>query len=600
MKRLCICVLYEKDGIVRDYVTYYLKGLQEVAERVIAVVNGTLNTEGRRKLDALGVEIIVRENKGLDFGAWKYTINELGYDELAKYDELILTNTTCYGPFYPISEMFTEMELRGCDFWGVTKHPYCNINLIKNDEHTKLLEHIQSYFLVFNNNVVSSNTFKKWWKNVKFYNDYWEIIGYCETKLTKYFENAGFISDSYIKISETSEKIDNPMFLSKSLLQINRMPLIKRKSIINLYEDMIFNSLTYQANELINFIKYNTNYDINLIYDDIIHSYPMSLIKQNLHLNYILSSEHSGYKPDGKRIALILHIYYEDLVEYCFKYARSMPDGTDIYIVSSKQQTLDFCKQKAPILEGKNLIYRLKENRGRDVAAYLVTCADVFEKYDLVCCMHDKKSPHVKQVVGREFSYQCFECNLKSREYVENIINTFDKYSHLGILSQPILLFGPFITLPTHVLGRNETIMKELYKMLELKIPFDRAPVTPFGSMFWIRGNAIKPLFRHKWVYEDFPDEPLPPDGTISHAIERIYPFVVQEAGYMAGWIMPEDFASLYIDNLYHQTSRSVSVSIPLNYHNKFIENIFSVKNSSDKRHKVVTILGVKLKFKRK
>ena len=36
------------------------------------------------------------------------------------------------------------------------------------------------------------------------------------------------------------------------------------------------------------------------------------------------------------------------------------------------------------------------------------------------------------------------------------------------------------------------------------------------------------------------------------------------------------------------------------NPQNSLIENIFSIKNSNDKRHKILTILGIKFKFKRK
>ena len=53
----------------------------------------------------------------------------------------------------------------------------------------------------------------------------------------------------------------------------------------------------------------------------------------------------------------------------------------------------------------------------------------------------------------------------------------------------------------------------------------------PFGSVFWFRVKALAPLFDHGWKHEDFPPEPLPQDGTISHAIERIYPFVAQGQG---------------------------------------------------------------------
>ena len=62
-KRCCICVFWDKQGIVRDYVTYYIKGFQKVAEKVIVTVNGLLTNESREKLKNLGVQVFQRENK---------------------------------------------------------------------------------------------------------------------------------------------------------------------------------------------------------------------------------------------------------------------------------------------------------------------------------------------------------------------------------------------------------------------------------------------------------------------------------------------------------------------------------------------------------
>jgi lipopolysaccharide biosynthesis protein len=42
----------------------------------------------------------------------------------------------------------------------------------------------------------------------------------------------------------------------------------------------------------------------------------------------------------------------------------------------------------------------------------------------------------------------------------------------------------------------------------------------------------LKPLFNLKLGWSDYPEEPLPNDGTILHALERLLPFVAQHAGY--------------------------------------------------------------------
>ena len=88
--------------------------------------------------------------------------------------------------------------------------------------------------------------------------------------------------------------------------------------------------------------------------------------------------------------------------------------------------------------------------------------------------------------------------------------------------------------------------------MLELNVPFDDKPDAPYGGMFWVRGKAMAPFYRYPWTFEDFPEEPLKVnDGTILHALERIYPMIVQEAGYWSGWIMPTSEAATHFDNLY-------------------------------------------------
>lgn len=544
MKRYCICVFYDKDRIVRDYFTYYIEGLQKVCDKILVVVNGGLNADEKCKLEKLGIDLLIRENRGLDFGVWKVAIEKVGYEEIAKYDELILTNNTCYGPIFPIDEMFNEMSNRNCDFWGITKHPSTNNYIIKHDKKTKIIEHIQSYFLVFKKHVFLSDAFKNYWKKIKFYNDYNKVVGYYETKLTKYFEDNGFKSSTYVNIPLNKDFIINPMFITDLILNNIKLPFIKRKLFIENYYEFSSQELPYHTKNTLKFIENHTNYNTNLIWDDILQTQPMSKIISNLNLNYILSSVYPEKSEQPSKTALILYIYYEDNVEYCLKYVASMPEESDIYIISSKQTTLDKCK-KSDLLKNYNVTYRLKNNRGRDVSAYLITAKDVFDNYDIICCVHDKKTPQISGIYGYEFQQQCFECCLKNKIYVQNIINTFKNNPKLGMLCPPPIIFANTDAI-NNGMGPNMPAMKKLFKMLKLNVPFDYEPIGTFGSMFWIKSHAIKPLFRHEWKYEDFPEEPLSNDGSISHAIERIYPAVAQEAGYYSGWISPDTFASMY------------------------------------------------------
>jgi glycosyltransferase involved in cell wall biosynthesis len=54
----------------------------------------------------------------------------------------------------------------------------------------------------------------------------------------------------------------------------------------------------------------------------------------------------------------------------------------------------------------------------------------------------------------------------------------------------------------------------------------------PVGSMFWARVAALEPLWQLELDWSDYPPEPVPTDGTVLHALERLLPFSAQVAGF--------------------------------------------------------------------
>ena len=45
----------------------------------------------------------------------------------------------------------------------------------------------------------------------------------------------------------------------------------------------------------------------------------------------------------------------------------------------------------------------------------------------------------------------------------------------------------------------------------------------PQGTLFWARTDSLKPLFNIPISYDMFPKEPIGIDGTIAHALERLF-----------------------------------------------------------------------------
>ena len=555
MKRVAIYFFYDKDGVVDRYVNYFLEDFKQNLDRLIVVCNGKLTPEGREEFSKYTNEIIVRENKGFDVWAYKEGIEYIGWDNLKNYDELIMLNMTIMGPIYSFKEMFDEMDSRKeLDFWGITKFhkfPVDPWGLIK---YGYIPEHIQSHFIAVRNPMLTSYEFKQHWEKMRMINTYFESVSYHESIFTKKFNDKGFKSDAYIDSEDLKDFTDHPIIdYPKKIIEEKRCPIFKRRSFFNPYDDFLTRSMGRSSLELFKYIEENTNYDVNLIWDNILRVENMYDIKNTLHLNYNLPSNYSLLKDnDSKKIGLFFHIYFEDLIEECFNYASNMPEYVDIFITTDKESKKIKIENKFSELKNKVDI-KIIENRGRDVSAFLVPNREEILKYDIACFAHDKKTKQLHpELKGEEFKYKCLENILGNKNFVNNIINLFVENPRLGLLSPPAPNHAEFYGNLGREWGENYDITVEFLKDLKIEINVDKgkAPIAPYGTMFWFRPKAMKKLLEKTWKYEDFPKEPNKIDGTLLHAIERAYPFVVQEAGFYSANVLNEDFTRVEMTNL--------------------------------------------------
>lgn len=170
--RLAIFAHYDAEGRVRPYVIRHLAALREVCARTIFV--STSPVDGSRALlEPLVDEIRLRDNAGYDFGMWADAIAEL-----PECDELVLTNSSVFGPLRSLSTLFAEMADRACDAWGITE----------NYDHAW---HLQSYFLVFRKSALASEAFRRFWKSVLPYRDKEQVIRAYEVGLSKFLVENG-------------------------------------------------------------------------------------------------------------------------------------------------------------------------------------------------------------------------------------------------------------------------------------------------------------------------------------------------------------------------------------------------------------------------
>ncbi|MEK5240002.1 rhamnan synthesis F family protein [Paenibacillus sp. FSL L8-0470] len=559
INRLGIFFFYDKDGIVDNYITYMLEDMKKNVSDLLVVCNGKVTPEGRQKLQEITEDVFVRDNTGFDVWAYKEGMQYYGWDKLREYDEVIFFNFTIFGPLYPFKEMFDSMDEKDVDFWGITTYhgaPYDPFGKIK---YGYLPEHIQSHFIVVRNDMLVSYEFKKYWDDMGPITSYEEAICYHEAIFTKTFNDKGFKWKAYVDTSDMLKHSHAPILMAALELVKNRScPIVKRRSFIHHYADFLNYTTGEQSVDIYEYIRDNLDYDVNLIWDNILRVNNQADIKRSLHHNYILPT--NMVKPlevssNNKKVALIMHIYFEDLIDYCFNYAQSIPSYADVYITTNTEKKRKLIQEVFSKLECAKLEVIVIENRGRDVSSLLVASKDFLLNYDYVCFAHDKKTTQVEpHSVGESFSYKCFENILHNRAFVENIIDTFEENPRLGLLTPPPPNHAHFYSTIGSEWGGNFQNTVDLAKKLKLKVslnPNDE-PTAPLGTMFWFRPAALKTLIKYDWKYEDFPKEPNQNDGSILHAVERIYPIVAQHEGYYSGWVLADSFARIEITNLYY------------------------------------------------
>lgn len=273
------------------------------------------------------------------------------------------------------------------------------------------------------------------------------------------------------------------------------------------------------------------------------------LMKENL--VYVLPEKALVRTCDDEALAstvILVNLYYPDTLKFYFEYISQIPDKVNIYIISSnpsaEKEIMDFVNQN------RYRHYIRKDNRGRDVSALLVAAREIISGYKYVCFVHDKK-PNFKYLEEdiRYWIKNLWDNTLKSNQYICNMIGLLEEQKEIGLLipPKPIGMHMPdwYIDAWHDDFETVEQLCKELD--LDCDLDVDK-PVITLGTVFWGRTQALEKLFLKNWRYEDFSEEPMPIDGTVSHGLERILAYVVQDAGLLTGIVMCDSYAaSLYV-----------------------------------------------------
>ena len=360
-KRFAVYCFYDSKGIAGEYVFYYLEALKKVVDYIYVVANCQIEEKSLERLQQLADRVDQRDNCGFDAYAYRQALSRSG-ELLCDYDELVFSNNSFYGPVYPLEELFDKMsgsgKSGGADFWGITVHPKQKFRINEKQHYDYINEHIQSYFVVFSKKVFTSDVFTGFFKNLPRIDSFLDAVVLFELELTRVLSEQGKFKYSSLVDSSKFPGENSTILYAYELYRDEKCPFIKRKVFYEKYHEFISVRRGDQSCRIMEDLKRNGNYPVDFIWSDLLRTQPMSVLRQNMHLNAVLSEKESlplSSVEKERKTALITYIYYEDLVENCLHYAMNLKELADVYVVCSKDETLSKARELFGRYAFKNL-----------------------------------------------------------------------------------------------------------------------------------------------------------------------------------------------------------------------------------------------------
>ena len=230
MNRGLVYFHFDPHHQVRDYVVAALSSLRPHADHILLVSNSPISEADRTRLETCCDEILQRPNEGLDAGAYRAGLEHLGWERLADFDELILTNHTYYAPLRPWEEVLARAANWGdISFWGMTEHAAMRPHPFL--AQRELPRHLQSHWIAVRRRLLTDPAFREYWEQMPPVTSYRDSIQWHESRFTGHFAELGHTWEVAFPVDRY--RSENPAIEEAPALLADGCPLLKRRALFH-------------------------------------------------------------------------------------------------------------------------------------------------------------------------------------------------------------------------------------------------------------------------------------------------------------------------------------------------------------------------------
>ena len=557
VKRLGVFVFFEKTGHAYDYVKYILNDIICNLQELYIISNGNVDFETFQYFSGITENVYVRENEGLDAAAIQRALTcYIGWDKLQNFDEIVLFNDTFYGPIFSFRTVFDTMNTRDVDFWGISAG-YRAKDGWNAMQQGYIPDHIQTFFVAFRKELFCADDFKNYWLNYPCWKDFFDVVTRHELIFTEYFSEMGYkwdvFSDTALyKWDDVNKNYNLYAYSAFDMVRYLKFPFIKRKNFTESRITRLYMNNTKDLQDVIKYVEENTDYDVNLIYQDLINHNNVKTLYESLNMNYILSDEITI--PDESSLNECLIAFQcscLDGIDYFISNLKEVGLFCDIIILMSEK--IDAKKLKKKLFEN-DIKYKKTKSIPANVQGIpaLWLLYEEIKEYKYVCFLHDGAyyKENFPKPIFDSLLFTLRENTIKNKRLLYNAIKLLEKNNWLGLLEVPFALHNKYFHYLANYWENDFCNVKKMSDMLRLNCFLDEniAGISR-GGAFVCKTVIFAEILNLKIVENDYKKEGLLNEYTPVQW-EKILPYMAQHHKLLTGVIMSSEYAVIEISNL--------------------------------------------------
>ena len=528
MNRGLVYFHFDPHHQVRDYVVAALSSLRPHADHILLVSNSPISEADRARLATCCDEILQRPNEGLDAGAYRAGLEHLGWERLADFDELILTNHTYYAPLRPWEEVLTRAAGWGdISFWGMTEHATMRPHPFL--AQRELPRHLQSHWIAVRRRLLTDPAFREYWEQMPPVSSYRDSIQWHESRFTGHFAELGHTWQVAFPVDRY--RSENPAIEEAPALLADGCPLLKRRALFHdpLHQDrqaVVGGELLEAAVE--------AGYSEDLILSDVVHTAAARDLIVNAGLTEVVTGCVPGAAGAGAETSsperrptgcVVVHVpagreaLERAEADGLARRLASLPahwrvvvtsperlDAADLERVTGRSPSQEDTQEDSAHGEGDVSFRLVRDLDPRGTIAFLTQCDDLWDPGreagddddgdgggDLVLRITVGPPPVPGTRADDVAHRQALDCLLDSPGYTAGLIDLFARHPGLGVAMPAAGHIGQAHGGPTWdgLAGAAKALSRRLGLSAELD---PLAPVAPPGAMFMARPEALRTL----------------------------------------------------------------------------------------------------------